>query len=107
MPAIELDAMLIDAVMPDLVGHDRKTAAFIVYLCLARRAFDQPDWSVRVSHQTLARATGLSRSAVQGAITHLNRRQLVISSRTTPTSVPLHKVQRPWLRLSRSRKAGS
>src|SRR5215510_1360666 len=107
MPAIELDAMLIDAVMPDLIGHDRKPAAFIVYLYLARRSFDQPDWSVKISHQTLARATGLSRSAVQSALAHLNRRQLVISSRTTPTSFPLHKVQRPWLRLARGRKAGT
>jgi hypothetical protein len=107
MPTIELDAMIFDAVMPDLIGHDRRPAAFIVYLCLSRRAFDQPDWSVRISHQTLARATGLSRSAVQSALAHLNRRQLVLSARTTPTSVPLHKVQRPWLRLGRGRKGGS
>ena len=104
MAILELDSMLVDAVMPDLVGHDRRPAAFVVYLCLLRRAMEQPEWSVRMSHQALARATGLSRSAIQAALAHLNRRQLVISTRTKPTSVPLHKVMRPWLRISRSGK---
>ncbi len=104
MAILELDSVLVDAVMPDLVGHDRRPAAFIVYLCLLRRAIDQPDASVRMSHQALARATGLSRSAIQAALAHLNRRQLVISTRTTPTSVPLHKVLRPWLRISRTNR---
>ncbi|CAG0978615.1 hypothetical protein PHYC_01641 [Phycisphaerales bacterium] len=102
MAILNLDTLLIDAVMPDLIGHDRKPAAFVVYLCLLRHASEQPSWSVRMSHQSLADATALSRSGVQAALAHLNRRQLVQTTRASPTAVPLHKVLRPWMRLSRS-----
>jgi|SRR6185295_13495068 len=103
MAIIPLDSMVIDALMPDLIGHDRRPAAFVVYLCLLRRGVEQ-NWAVRLSHQSIADATGLSRSAVQGALTHLNRRQLILTSRASPTAVPLHRVQRPWQRLSRAGK---
>ena len=99
MTTFELDVMVVDGVMRDLLGHDRRPAAFAVYLTLLRRA--APGDSVRLSHQALADATGLSRSAVQAALAHLNRRQLVASTRTAPTAVPLHRVLRPWARLRR------
>jgi hypothetical protein len=99
MPQIAIEAYVIDCLLPDLVGHDRLLSSFIVYLFLYRQASQHADWSVRLSHQSIASATGLSRSAVQGALAHLQKRQLIASSRAHPTAVPMHRVQRPWLRL--------
>jgi CRP-like cAMP-binding protein len=101
MVEVPVDSYLIDSLLPDLVGHDRRPASFIIYLFLYRRASQQPNWSVRVSHQAIADATGLSRSAAQSALAHLQTRQLIASSRAHPTAVPLHRVLRPWLRLNR------
>ncbi len=101
MVEITLDAYLLDCLLPDLVGHDRRLAAFVVYLYLYRQAEQQPNWSVRMSHQSIATGTGLSRSAVQSALAHLQNRQLIATSRPHPTAVPLHRVLRPWLRLGR------
>ena len=103
MVEINLDPYLLDGLLPDLVGHDRRLASFIVYLYLYRQASQQSNWSVRTSHQSLAPATGLSRSAVQSALAHLQGRQLIASSRAHPTAVPLHRVLRPWLRLKRKK----
>jgi hypothetical protein len=103
MGELTLDAYLIDCLLPDLVGHDRRLAAFIVYLYLYRQAAQQANWSVRLSHQAIATATGLSRSAVQGALAHLQKRQLLSTSRAHPTAVPLHRVLRPWSRLHRTK----
>ena len=103
MVQITLDAYLLDGLLPDLVGHDRRPASFIVYLHLYRHASRQPSWSVRMSHQTIAAATGLSRSTVQASLAHLQSRQLIASSRGHPTAVPLHHILRPWLRLGRGR----
>ena len=103
MVEISLDPYLLDGLLPDLVGHDRRLASFIVYLYLYRQASQQSNWSVRMSHQSIATATGLSRSAVQSALAHLQGRQLIASSRAHPTAVPLHRVLRPWLRLKRKK----
>jgi hypothetical protein len=103
MIQIPLDVYLIDSLLPDLVGHDRRLSSFIVFLYLYRQASQQANWSVRMSHQSIASATGLSRSAVQSALAHLQGRQLIATSRAHPTAVPVHRVLRPWLRLSRHR----
>jgi hypothetical protein len=102
MVQITLDAYVLDSLLPDLVGHDRRPASFVVYLHLYRHAAPA-NWSVRLSHQSIAAATGLSRSAVQAALAHLQGRQLVETTRAHPTAVPLHRVLRPWLRLNRPR----
>jgi hypothetical protein len=99
MAPITIEPYLIDCLLPDLVGHDRLLSSFIVYLFLYRKASQQVNWSVRLSHQSIADATGLSRSAVQSALAHLQKRQLIATSRAHPTAVPLHRVQRPWRRL--------
>jgi CRP-like cAMP-binding protein len=103
MTEITLDAYLFDSLMPDLVGHDRRLASFIIYLYVYSQASQDTTWSVRMSHQSIAAATGLSRSAVQSALTHLQSRQLIDSSRAHATAVPLHRVLRPWLRLKRKK----
>ncbi|HEX3146597.1 MAG TPA: hypothetical protein VHR66_00755 [Gemmataceae bacterium] len=99
MAQITLDPYIIDCLLPDLVGHDRRLSSFIVYVSLYRQAALGPNWSVRRSHQAIAAATGLSRSAVQSALAHLQSRQLIATTRAHPTAVPLHRVLRPWLRL--------
>src|SRR3954469_17703473 len=99
MALITLDPYVIDCLLPDLVGHDRRLSSFIVYVTLYRKAALHANWSVRLSHQSIATAAGLSRSAVQGALAHLQKRQLIDTSRAHPTAVPLHRVLRPWLRL--------
>ena len=65
MVQITLDAYLLDCLLPDLVGHDRRSSSFVVYLFLYRQASQKANWSVRMSHQSIATATGLSQSAVQ------------------------------------------
>jgi hypothetical protein len=100
MTQINIDVYLLDCLLPDLVGHDRRFSSFVVYLCLYRHASKDANWSVRISHQSIATATGLSRSAAQTALAHLQTRELIATSRAHPTAVPLHRVLRPWLRLN-------
>jgi len=98
MKTIALDDYVLDTLMRDLIGHDKSPSAFAVYLHLWRRARVSDSWSVQVSHKGIADDTGLSKSAVQSAIRHLNRRKLIRSTHATPTSTPEHTVLRPWAR---------
>ena len=52
--------------------------------------------SVHQSHQQLADATGLSKSAVQSAIKVLLRRHLVGARQRSRTATPEYVVHRPW-----------
>jgi hypothetical protein len=40
MERFAIDAYVVDVLMPDLVGHDRRPATFVVYLFLLRRALE-------------------------------------------------------------------
>ena len=93
---IRIDDYVLDTLLRDLVGHDKSPSAYLVYLFLWSRAAGGRGRSVRVSHKTIADETGLSKSAVQSAIRHLNRRKLLRSVRETVTSTPEHFVLRPW-----------
>jgi len=53
---------------------------------------------VSLSHQQLAEGTGLSKSAVQGAVRLLKRRQLLSAALKNPTATPVYRVERPWAR---------
>src|SRR6266516_875663 len=99
MIQITVDAYLLDCLLPYLVGYDGRLSSFFIYLWLYLQASQQASWSVRISNQSIATATGLSRSAVQSALAHLQNRQLIATSRAHPTAVPLHRVLRPWMRL--------
>ena len=77
MERLSIDAYVIDVLMPDLVGHDRRPATFVVYLFLLGQAAKAGRDTVSVSLQTLAAKTGLSKSTVQGALRHLRRRRLL------------------------------
>ena len=92
-----LDAYVVDTLMADLVRHDRQPSAFLVYLQLWHRATGRRT-ATAVSHQMMADATGLSKSAVQAAVRTLLRRRLIRAARTSPTAVPAYTVLRPWRR---------
>jgi hypothetical protein len=85
---VEIDRYILDTLLADLVGHDRAPSSYVVYLYLWSRTFGSGEKSVRASHQTIAADTGFSKSGVQAALRHLNRRRLVRSVRETQTSTP-------------------
>ena len=94
MPLI--DDYVTDVLMRDLVGHDKKPSAFIVYLYLAVRIEREMTRCVEASYGTIASATGLSKSAVQHAIEHLKKRKLILVSRDSPTSTLQYRLHRHW-----------
>ena len=84
--------------MPDLVGHDRRPSAFLVYLYLWRQTNAGRARSGEISLRTIAEGTGMSKRAVQNALRALARRRLITASHATPSSAPTFVVHRPWLR---------
>ena len=98
MQRFNLDNYVVDVLMPDLVGHDRRPAAFIVYLYFLRHAATAKRDAVSVSLQTIATKTGLSKSTVQAAIRHLRRRQLLDPLVIATVTHPIRRVMRPWIR---------
>lgn len=98
MERLTVDAYVVDVLMPDLVGHDRRPAAFIVYLFLLRLSLLKRRDVVSVSLQTIATKTGLSKSTVQAAIRHLKRRHLLDPGVASTITDPARRVVRPWVR---------
>jgi hypothetical protein len=96
MASLIIDQHVLDGLMADLVGHDRRPSAFIVYLALVRLC--QAFGSTTQSLQDLAAATGLSKSAVQRGIQHLLRRELISVTRPRSTEIPRYRVLQPWVR---------
>lgn len=88
-----LDRYVLDTLMRDLVGHDRRPSAFLVYLAIEALARDgrRP-----LSHAELAEQTGLSKRAVQDGIKHLEGRGLIGSARRGATEAPVYRPLRPW-----------
>lgn len=93
---MHVDPYVIDTLMPDLVGHDRHPAAFLVYLYLWRRAARKEDGWVVVSLREMAEGTGLSKRAVQTALNRLTRRRLLTVRRAGITAVGEYRIERPW-----------
>ncbi|HEY0800086.1 MAG TPA: helix-turn-helix domain-containing protein [Steroidobacteraceae bacterium] len=98
MQQFNLDQYVVDVLMPDLVGHDRRPATFIVYLYLLRQAATAKRDTLSVSLQTIATKTGLSKSTVQAAIRHLRRRRLLDPEVSATISDPIRRVLRPWIK---------
>jgi CRP-like cAMP-binding protein len=98
MQRFSLDSYVIDVLLPDLVGHDRRPGAFLVYLFLLRHAAKLKRDSVTVSLQTIATKTGLSKSTVQAALRHLRQRQLIDPNVRASINDPVRRVMRPWNR---------
>jgi predicted transcriptional regulator len=93
---VSVDDYVVDVLMRDLVAHDHSPAAFVVFIHLWRHTVGASRASVHQSHQQIADATGLSKSAVQGAIRRLVRRRLVTAKRQRRTARPEYVVHRPW-----------
>ena len=103
---LSLDAYVVDTLLPDLVGHDRRPSAVVVYLALSFRT-ERARGAVAVSLRELAEGTGLSKRAVQGALAKLVRRKLVAVERASATAVPGYAVLRPWAQRRATRSPSS
>lgn len=98
MQRLTIDAYVTDVLMPDLVGHDRRPAAFVVYLFLLRHTRQGQRDSISMSLQSIATRTGLSKSSVQSSIRHLKRRRLLDPDVKATVTAPLRRILRPWVR---------
>lgn len=98
MIAVPVDAYVLDTLMRDLVGHDRRPSAFLVYLHLWRSTHGRGAADVRVALLDIAQAVGLSKRSVQEALGWLTKRRLVGIARESITAVPVYTVLRPWRR---------
>jgi hypothetical protein len=93
-----VDAYVIETLLPDLVGHDARPSAFIVYLYLWAHCAASGSGTVTASYPHIAEETGLSPRAVQMAVRHLVTRRLLATTRSTSTTTTTYRVLRPWLR---------
>jgi hypothetical protein len=104
MHHIAVDDYVVDVLLPDLVGHDRSPAAFLVYLVLWKELYRSSQRSIPMSLQDLATHAGLSKSAVQAAVRLLRRRSLIKVLKASPTGVPQYELVRHWVRRRASRQ---
>jgi predicted regulator of amino acid metabolism with ACT domain len=95
---ISIDDYVIDVLMRDLVGHDRRVVSFLVYLWIAgEQGKEQRQGNgVEVSYRQLAESIGVSRSSAQAAVGWLVKRKLLARSKKTVTATPRYKVLTPW-----------
>jgi hypothetical protein len=96
-PTVTLDHYILDTLLRDLTGHDRKPSAFLVYLWLAAE-HARTRRPIPISFQTLSENTGLSRSSTQASVRWLLQRKLLTASKANPTAIPLYTIQHPWRR---------
>ena len=94
-PAYLFDRYVMDSLMRDLVGHDRRPSAYLVYLAIAAAA---GEGRASLSLAQLAEHTGLSKRGVQAAVRHLAARGLLEFTRAGETEVPRYQPMRPWRR---------
>lgn len=92
---MEIDPYVIDVLLPDLTGHDRRPSAFLTYLFLYRH---RQDPGVELTLAQIAEGTGLSKRAVQSALDRLEARRLVSVDRESITAPGRYEVHRPWAR---------
>jgi hypothetical protein len=92
-----LDPYIHGTLLRDLIGHDHRPAAFLVYLWLyaEQQRIGTP---VATSYSNLADETGLSRSSSQAAIAWLLRRKLLSVTKEAVTATPVYCARSPWLR---------
>jgi hypothetical protein len=89
------DDYVIDVLMRDLVGHDRRPVGFLVYLWLAAEQ-QRRNGVVQISYRELAESIGVSKSSVQAAVGWLIRRKLLAATKETVTAAPRYTVLAPW-----------
>ena len=91
---IPLDDYVIDVLMRDLVGHDRRVVSFLVYLWFTREP--RKGHVVEASYRQIAECIGVSKSSAQAAVGWLIKRKLLASTKKTVTATPRYKVLTPW-----------
>jgi hypothetical protein len=96
------DEYITDVLMRDLIGHDRRPAAFLVYLWIAAEE-QRRSGPVQISYQDLAQSIGVSKSSAQASVGWLLRRKLLAVTRASVTATPCYTAQTPW---RRGRKGG-
>jgi hypothetical protein len=94
---LRLDRYVIDTLMPDLVGHDKRPSALLVYLYLWGTTAERAQ-EATASLRDIAEGTGLSKRSVQDALRLLERRKLITHTRGAPTEIATYEVLRPWRR---------
>jgi len=92
---IKLDEYIVDSLMRDLIGHDRRPVCFLVYLWLAAEQ-QRRKKAVSISYSELAESIGVSKSSTQAAVSWLVRRKLISVTRAFVTATPSYVVQTPW-----------
>jgi hypothetical protein len=98
---IPIDRYVLEDLMPQLAGRERRPVAFLVYLYLWTRTSGGRGKSVRASHHAIASDLGVSKSAVQAAVRLLTRRNLLRAQHASATAVPEYFPLRPWTRRGR------
>ena len=91
---IAIDDYVIDVLMRDLVGHDRRVVSFLVYLWFTGEQRKGP--VVEASYRQIAESIGVSKSSAQAAVGWLIKRKLLASTKKTVTATPRYKVLTPW-----------
>ena len=92
---VPIDAYVLDSLMPDLVGHDRRPAAMLVFLYLWRKTRGGARPAV-ASLRMISDGTGLAKRSVQTALAHLRRRDLIALRRANPTAAPTLTLRCHW-----------
>ena len=90
-----VDRYVIDTLMADLVGHDHRPSAFLVYLTMLAATADGP---AILSYVEIAERTGLSKRTAQDAVTALSGRGLIEIARRGPTEAAAFRALSPWRR---------
>ncbi len=93
----QIDDYILDTLMRDLVGHDHRPAAYLVYVWLSGEQ-KRRSAPLRISFRELAESTGLSRSAAQSGVAWLKRRKLLAATKDNATDVPTYTLHAPWQR---------
>jgi len=94
--SFRVDRYVADVLLRDLVGHDRSLAAFLVYFFLVGQCALTKARRVTLSLSDIADRTGLSKRAVQLAVSHLRGRRLIRTLQEHRTATPSYTVLRPW-----------
>jgi DNA-binding MarR family transcriptional regulator len=103
---VAIDDYVLDVLLPDLAGHDRSPAAFLVYVVLWTKLYRSEQRSTEASLRELSELAGLSKSSVQGAIRLLKRRGLIKIAKASETARPRYELIRHWVR-RRARNSGA
>jgi hypothetical protein len=89
------DNYVVEVLLRDLVGHDRRPVCFLTYVWLAAEQ-QKRDGPVEISYRELAESIGVSKSSVQTAVSWLIRRKLLAVTKRTVTATPCYTALTPW-----------